>query len=334
MLITRRDLLNGLSVVAAGSALSLARGPGAAAAQPMRARLISESPLEEPFMLQLHLAMKRLKDEYGLDYEMSESVKAADYIRVLRDWADQGIELIVGDAYSAEDGCRRVARDFPETAFVMASAVSDVADNFSIYPGQNYEPCYLAGMLAAKLSKTGTIGIVAGFAVPATNVVINTYRDGARSINPAVKVKISFIGSWYDPPKAKEATIAQVEQGVDVIIAERVGVIEAAAERGIVAFGYMSDQAAVKPDTVVTSIIWDPYPLVKESIDRIKAGTFKGQDMSPFELMSKGGSYLTPYGAFEDRIPIDTKAEIEAKSKDIISGVFVIKYDGSEPKSD
>ena len=209
-----------------------------------------------------------------------------------------------------------------------------LAENFSIYPGQNYEPCYLAGMLAAKLSKTGTIGTVAGFAVPATNANINAYREGARSINPDVILKVAFIGSWYDPPKAKEATIAQVEQGVDVVLADRAGVIEGAAERNILAFGVMSDQAAIAPETVVTSVIWDPYPLIKESLETVMAGTFKGQDLSPFELMSKGGSYLMPYGAFETKIPDDVKALITAKTEEITSGAFVVKYDGAEPTSD
>ena len=96
MLFNRRGLLGGFGLLAAGSALSALRGTRAFAAEGLRVRLISESPLEEPFMLQQHLAMQRLKKEIGLDYEMSESVKAADYIRVLRDWGENGIELIVG----------------------------------------------------------------------------------------------------------------------------------------------------------------------------------------------------------------------------------------------
>jgi basic membrane protein A and related proteins len=132
--------------------------------QQLRLRGLFETPMEEPFVTQLHLAMTRAAKEGNLDYKYSESVKAGDFSRVLREWCEEGVELIVGDAYGTEQICRRVAKDYPETAFTMGSANGPTEPNFSSFYGQNYEPAYLAGVLAAKMSKAGKIGAVSGVA--------------------------------------------------------------------------------------------------------------------------------------------------------------------------
>ena len=97
-----------------------------------------------------------------------------------------------------------------------------------------------------------------------------------------VKCKVTFIGSFFDPPKAKEAALAQIEAGVDVIYAERFGVIEAAQEKGIVAFSNMSDQSSLAPDTVVTGPVWDMWPTIEAAIKQVQAGVFTAQDFGGF----------------------------------------------------
>ena len=123
-----------------------------------------------------------------------------------------------------------------------------------------------------KLTKSNTIGTVAAMPIPEVNRLANAFCAGAKEVNQAVKCKFAFIGSFFDPPKAKEAAIAQIEAGVDVIYAERFGVIEAAAERGIPAIGSMSDQSELAPDTVVTSVVWDMWPTVKQVVSLVQAG--------------------------------------------------------------
>jgi len=330
MRLGRRTLLQLLA--ATGAAPLFGAAPVRAA--DFRLRGIFETPMEEPFVTQLHKAMQRAKDELGVQYEWSEQVKAADYSRVLRQWCEEGVELIVGDAYGTEKICRRVAADYPKTYFCMGSAVGPTEPNFSTFYGLNYEPMYLAGMLGARLTKTGSIGVVAGIAMPSTYMLLNVYRAGAKAIDPNVKFKAAYIGSFFDPPKAKEATIALADQGVDVIFAERVGVIEAAGERNMIAIGNMTDQSAINPAVVVTSVMWDPFPLIKECIGEVKAGAFKAQDLSPFELMNKGGSYLSSYHAFEDRVPADVKDMINTTAAKIVTGELKIELDESETKSD
>jgi basic membrane protein A and related proteins len=144
MKMNRRSMM----IVLGSAGAVIARSPGRllAQSQQMRLRGLFETPMEEPFVTQLHLAMMRAAKEGNLDYKYSESVKAGDFSRVLREWCEEGVELIVGDAYGTEQICRRVAKDYPQTAFTMGSANGPTEPNFSSFYGQNYEPAYLAGI--------------------------------------------------------------------------------------------------------------------------------------------------------------------------------------------
>ncbi|MDR6755128.1 basic membrane lipoprotein Med (substrate-binding protein (PBP1-ABC) superfamily) [Mycoplana sp. BE70] len=329
---TRRELL---TLTALGLGAWATGLPAARAATPSpRIRAIFETPMEEPFVTQLHLAMSRIAKEANLDYKYSESVKAADFSRVLRQWCEEGIELIVGDAYGTEQACRRVAGSYSETAFTLGSAMGPTGPNVSTFYGQNYEAAYLGGMLAAGLSKSGKIGVVSGIAVPTTYGLLNAYRAGAKEMKPDIQMKAAYIGSMFDPPKAKEATIAMADLGVDVVFAERIGVIEAATERQMIAIGNMTDQSAINPATVVSSVIWDPYPIIKASVDAVMSGTLIAKDYSTIENVANGVNYLASYKEFEDKVPAELKAAIEAKSKEIASGAFTVAYDTNETKSD
>ncbi|MEZ5812865.1 MAG: BMP family protein [Rhizobiaceae bacterium] len=325
---SRRSLLKlaGMGTLAFG----LPFAGTAAAAQNIRIRGLFETPLEEPFVTQLHLAMQRIAEEGQHDYKFSESVKAADFSRVLRQWCSEGVELIVGDAYGTEQICRRVAGSFTDTKFVMGSALGPTEPNFATFYGLNFEAAYLAGMVAAGVSKSGKIGAVAGVAVPSTYGLLNAFKFGAQEIRSDIEMKAAYIGSFFDPPKAKEATIAMADQGVDVVFAERIGVIEAAKERGMVAIGNMTDQSKGAEDTVVTSVIWDPYPIIKKAVEAVTSGSFAPVNYGDGETIAEGVNYLAPYGNFADRVPAEVKAAVEEKMAQIKSGKATVPYDETE----
>jgi basic membrane protein A len=227
-----------------------------------------------------------------------------------------------------------VARDYREVAFAFGSGIGPAEPNFAVFDNWIHEPAYLAGMIAGKLTSSNVIGVVAAMPIPEVNRLSNAFCDGAKEVNEAVRCKFSFIGSFFDPPKAKEAAIAQIEGGVDVIYAERFGVIEAAAERGIPAIGNMSDQSELAPDTVVTSVVWDMWPTVKQVINLVQADVFTAQDFGQFSFMGKGGSYLAPYHAWEDKLPDDVKAMVAERTQEIMDGTFRVPVDESAPQSE
>jgi basic membrane protein A len=322
-------------VTAAAVSVGVATVSGAAAgADQLKVAAVFETPIEEPWVNQIHVALLRAKDEFGIAYTWSESVSASDFARVLREYAEQDHGLIMGDSFGTERITRRVARDYPEIAFAFGSGIGPADPNFGVFDNWIHEPAYLAGMIAGKLTESNTIGTVAAMPIPEVNRLSNAFCAGAKEANEAVKCKFSFIGSFFDPPKAKEAAIAQIEGGVDVIYAERFGVIEAAAERGIPAIGNMSDQSELAPDTVVTSVVWDMWPTVKQVISLVQAGVFTAQDFGQFSFMGKGGSYLAPYHAWDDKLSDEIKAMVAERTQEIMDGTFRVPVDESTPQSE
>lgn len=328
-----RPILARLLAAALTSVLVLGAGQAAAAEQ-LRVAAVFETPIEEPWVNQIHVALQKAEEEFGIEYTWSESVKSADFARVMREYAEADYDLIMGDSFGAERIARRVARDYPDTAFTFGSGIGPAEPNFAVFDNWIHEPAYLAGMIAGRLTENNTVGAVAAMTIPEVNRLCNAFCAGAKEVNPEVTCKFSFIGSFFDPPKAKEAALAQIDQGVDVIYAERFGVIEAAAEKGIPAIGNMSDQWELAPETVVTSVVWDMWPTVKQVINVVEAGVFTSQDFGQFSYMSKGGSFLAPYHQWEDKLPDDVKAMVEERKQEILDGTFRVPIEESAPKSE
>jgi basic membrane protein A and related proteins len=321
--------------LAAALTIGVAVASGTALGQnQLKVGAVFETPIEEPWVNQIHVALLRAKEEFGIAYTWSESVSASDFARVLREYAEQDHNLIMGDSFGTERITRRVARDYPEVAFAFGSGIGPAEPNFAVFDNWIHEPAYLAGMIAGKLSASNVVGVVAAMPIPEVNRLSNAFCAGAKEVNEAVRCKFSFIGSFFDPPKAKEAAIAQIEAGVDVIYGERFGVIEAAAERGIPAIGNMSDQSELAPETVVTSVVWDMWPTVKQVVGLVQAGVFTSQDFGQFSFMGKGGSYLAPYHAWDAKLPNEIKAMVGERTQEIMDGTFRVPVDESTPRSE
>jgi basic membrane lipoprotein Med (substrate-binding protein (PBP1-ABC) superfamily) len=300
----------------------------------LRVAAVFETPIEEPWVNQIHVALLKAQDEAGIEYVWSESVKAADFERVLREYAEGGYQLIMGDAFGAERIARRAARAYPDVAFVFGSGIGPADPNFGVFDNWIHEPAYLSGMIAGRMTESNLLGVVAAMPIPEVNRLSNAFCAGAKELNPDVKCRYAFIGSFFDPPKAKEAALAMIEAGADVLYAERFGVIEAAAERGVLAISNMSDQAELGPDTVITGPVWDMWPTVEHVITLVKADVFTAQDFGGFSFMGKGGSYLAPYHAWEEKLPADIKELVATRTEEILAGTFRVEIDESVPEDD
>jgi basic membrane lipoprotein Med (substrate-binding protein (PBP1-ABC) superfamily) len=300
----------------------------------LKVAAIFATPIEEPWDGCIHEALLKARAELDVDYEWAENISSSDFERVVREYADKGFDLIMGDAFGAEDAVRRVAKDYPEIAFAFGSGGGLAEPNFSVFDDWIHEPAYLSGMIAGKLTKTNILGVVGGIPVPEVNRIVNAFIEGAKEVNPDVKVKVSFIGCWFDPPKAKEAAMAQIDAGADVLYAERYGVIDACKERGVYAFGNMQDQNLLAPDVVVTGPIWNMYPTVKYLVESIKLGAYQAQDLKDWSMMGKGGAYLAPFYGFEDTLPADIIEMVRNREQEILNGTFRVSVDESTPKGD
>lgn len=272
--------------------------------------------------------LKKACEELGLEYAYIESVPDADAERIIRDYVANGYGLIFTHSFSFGEAASKVASDFPEVIFMNAGTPPVENPNLGTYDNPDYQGAYLAGMLAAGISKTGTIGWVDGIASP--NMVANfqSYRDGAEEMNPEIEVLHTFIGSWYDPPKAKEAAIAQVEKGADVLSSQGVGVIDAAIEKNVLAIGAMTDQNFMGPDVVLTSVMWDLYPCVKRVIQDVLDGTWTNENRS--YGIADGSVYFADYHGLESNIPDDVMKKVNQKFEDIKTGKFEVPHDISD----
>lgn len=292
------------------------------------------TPLEEPWPNVIHQALLKAKDTQGIDYEWVESVGYTDFERVLREYADKKPDIIMGDAFGNEEPARRVAKDYPNIAFAFGSGGGPMEPNFAVFDNWIHEPAYLCGLIAGKLTKSNIIGVVGGVACPEVNRIVNAFIQGVKEVNPNAKVKVTFIGSWFDPPKAKEAAIAQIEAGADVMYGERYGVIDACKERKVPVFGSLLDQWELAPDYVVTGPLWDMTPTVEYLIDQVKKGAFKAIDLKDFSMMAKGGAKLAPYHNWETKLPDEIKKLVEDKKNEILLGIFRVDVNEGTPKSD
>ena len=330
----RRTVIQaGAAALVAAAAFGLSGG--AAQAEKLKVAGIYTVPIQQKWVGTLHRALTAAKERGDIEYSFSEKVANTDYVRVMREYAEGGVDLVVGEAFGISREARKVADDYPEIAFLMGDPGVPHGSNFSVFDNWIHEPCYLMGIVAGTMTKTNRIGMVGGFPIGEVNRLFHAFMEGARSVNPDVEFKVSFIGSWYDPPKAKEFAFAQVEAGVDVLYAERAGVVDAAREKGIIAFGNVNDmnKAENGTDVVVASALWHMEPAIDYAISQVKAGTFTAENYKEWTMMKAGGASLSPFYEFEDKIPAETKAKIKTLAQEIKAGDFVVQTNDDEPKS-
>ncbi len=299
-----------VSLALAGALLMTAcSGPGGDPAESnnAKARLTVfaayATSIEEPWDGVIHQALLAAEAEGRITYTWKDAIGyRGDMPRILHDIAggDNPPDVIFGDAFGSEEAVREVAAQYPKIAFVFGSGLGPAEPNLSVFDNWIHEPAYLSGLLAGSLTKTDVIGVVAGFPVPEVNRLVNAFIQGARETNPNVKVKVDFINSWYDPALAKRTAETQIAGSADVIFAERFGAQEAAQAKGLVAFGNMSDQNALAPDTIVSGPVWHMEPTVNYVLTQVAAGVFTAQDLKDFSSMVKGGASLAPFHGFDD----------------------------------
>ncbi len=290
-------------------------------------------PFEQQWVSRIHKALKAAEARGEIEYKASENVSNADYERVMREYATGGNRLIVGESFAVEAAARKVAKDFPKVSFLMGSSGKPQAPNFSVFDNYIQEPAYLTGLIAGGMTKTNKIGMVGGFPIPEVNRLMHAFMAGARETNPKVEFSVTFINSWFDPPKAKEAAFAMIDKGADVMYAERFGVSDAAKERGKLAIGNVINTQEQYPDTVVASALWNMEPTIDRALKMAKDGKFTAEDYGQYSMMKYKGSELSPLGTFEKKVPAEIVAKVKARQAEILAGKFTVKVNDTQPKS-
>lgn len=205
--------------------------------------------------------------------------------------------------------------------------------NFAVFDNYIQDAAYLTGLIAGAMTESANIGMVGGFPIPEVNRLMNAFMVGAREMNPAIRFQVAFIGSWFDPPRAKETAFGMIEAGADIMYAERFGVSDAAMERGVLAIGNVIDTQASYPDTVVASALWHFEPTMDAAIAAVKDGSFTAANYGMYSYMIHGGCSLAPLGTFEGRVPAEAMALVAQRTAEIQAGTFTVEINDEEPAS-
>jgi basic membrane lipoprotein Med (substrate-binding protein (PBP1-ABC) superfamily) len=317
-----------------GSASEGASSPAPGGAKPLVYGVFA-TPLEEPWDGAIHAALQAAAADGTIVYKHTDNNDTPDKMtRTLTDVINnEKPAIIIGDSFAAEDQIRVVAAKNTSTPFVFGSGGKVVQPNFSIFDNWLQDPAYLAGMLAGGITKSNTIGVVAAMPIPEVNRIVNAFIAGVKESNGKATVKVTFINSFFDPATAKQAALAQVAAGADVLFAERDGVIEAAKEKKLPVIGMMVDQKAQAPQNVVTSLVWNMRPTIDHIVgEYVKTGTVKAQDLAQFSFMKNGGSSIAPINTeVPGGVPDAVKSAVEAKQKAIMDGSFTTPVNEEAP---
>lgn len=329
--VSRRGVLLG-----GAAAVTAAHLPRQVMAQePIRMAGIYTVPVEQQWVSRIHIAAEAAKAAGAVDYTFTENVANTDYPRVMREYCEAGIQLIVGEIFGAEAEAREVCAEYPDVAFLLGSSfMPDAAANPNLAVFDNYiqDAAYLSGIVAGGMTQ-GNIGMVGGFPIPEVNRLMHAFMAGVREVKPEATFQVTFIGSWFDPPKAKETAFAMIDAGADLMYAERFGVSDAAKERGILAIGNVIDTQPDYPETVVTSALWHFEPTLEAALTAIRAGSFAADNYGVYSYMINGGCSLAPLGTFEGKVPAEVMALVAERQAAILDGSFTVTIDDTEPKS-
>ena len=331
---SRRELLK-LAGAGAALAATTAMPLRAFAQEKLKVAAVYTVPVEQQWVSRIHKAANAARDAGTIEYVFSENTSNNDYERVMREYAEAGHKLILGEVFGVEDAARSVADDYPETAFLMGSSFKpdDAHPNFSVFDNYIQDASYLTGIIAGAMTKTKKIGMVGGYPIPEVNRLMHAFMAGVKESAPDASFQVAFIGSWFDPPKAKETAFAQIDAGADIMYAERFGVSDAAKERNVLAIGNVIDTQADYPDTVVASALWHFEPTLEKAIAAVNAGSFKAEDYGLYSFMKEGGCSIAPLGSFDDKVPAEVMAKVAEKEKAIKDGSFTVEINDAEPKS-
>ena len=266
---------------------------------------------------------KALEKEFGdkIKTTFVENVPvSADAERVIRDMAGQGNKLIFGTTFGYMEPMLKVAADVKDVKFEHATGYK-TAENMRTYDSRTYEGAYMAGVIAGKMTKSNTLGVVASVPIPEVIRNINSFTLGAQSSNPKVKTKVVWVNEWFNPPKETEAATSLINGGADVLFqnTDSPAVLKTAQDKGKRAFGWDSDMTAYGPKAHLASAVinWGPY-YIKATKDALEGKWSTGQS---WWGVKEGAIDIV---SIAEDVPAETKAKVEEVKAGLKAGTFVI----------
>ncbi len=271
----------------------------------------------------------RFKTETGVEFRDIEIVNETQREQVLQTFARRGAALVIGVGFGHQQAMTRVAQAYPQGRFAIVDTVIDLPNVQSIV-FREPEGCFLVGMLAAMVSKTGTIGFVGGMDIPLIQRVFAGYADGARYINPKINLIETTAGTtpaaWSDPPRGAELAKSQLDRGADIIFAAAgatgLGALQATADAGKLGIGVDSNQNGLHPGSVLTSMMKRVDVAVYQSLMAVHDGSWTGGTISLG--LKEGGLDWALDDNNRTLVTPEMQARVDQAKADIIAGKLVV----------
>ncbi len=310
--ITRRQLLGTAGVATVFGAGTAGRRRASAQDEPFRVAFVYVGPIGDLGWTYAHDEGRKVVDEMpNVETTYIENVPetAADAGRVIRDFADQGFDVVVATSFGYMQPMFDVAPDFPDTVFIHISGYM-TADNMGTAFGKIEEPRYVSGLVAGKMTAANLLGYVAAFPIPEVLRGINAFTLGVRQSAPDATVKVVFTSTWYNPQQERAAAEALLDAGVDVVAQHQdtAGPQQAAEERGKYGVGYNADMAPLAPKAVLTCPIWHWGVYYGQMVQEVIEGTWVSSQV--WDGWKEGLVGLSPLGPM---VPDDVKAMTETE---------------------
>ena len=320
-------------LVLAAAALALGVSAGAAeAAGKLKACWVYTGPVGDfGYSYQHDHGRKAVEKELGdkVETKFLENVaEGPDAERAIERLAREGCKIVFTTSFGFMDATIKVAKKFPKVKFEHATGYKQ-ADNVATYNARFYEGRYVMGQVAAKMSKSGIAGYIVSFPIPEVVMGINSFMLGAQSVNPAFKVKIVWVNSWYDPGKEGDAAKVLFGQGADIIVqhTDSTAALQIAEEQKKLGFGQSSDMIKFAPHAQLTANTdsWGGYYV--QEVKKALGGKWKTGDT--WGGMKDNMVVLSPF----TNMPDDVKAMAEKSVADIKSGAL-LPFKGPITKQD
>jgi basic membrane protein A len=315
----RRNLF-GMAALAAALAVPFAAP--AHAQEPMKVAFVYIGPVGDAGWTYAH-EQGRLQMEKSLAGKVKSTYvenvpEGADSERVIRKLAADGNKLIFTTSFGYMNSTEKVARAFPNVVFQHATGFK-TTKNMGAYETNMYEGAYLLGIVAGKMTKTNTLGMVGSFPVPEVIRNINAFTLGARSVNPAIKLKVIWINSWYDPAKERQAAETLMAQGADVLTqnTDSPATLQAAQEKGKYAFGWDSDMQRFAPKAHLTASTNQWGDFYTQTAKAVMASTWK-----PAHVHGGLKAGMVKMSPLNPVVPADVARIFEEKKAAITAGTF------------
>jgi basic membrane lipoprotein Med (substrate-binding protein (PBP1-ABC) superfamily) len=275
-----------------------------------------------------------MKDSMGAEVSHIQTKTPAEFEENFRQYGAQGYGLVIGHGFEFQDAAARVAPAFAKTVYVVTSGRT-TGPNLAGIAFLFEEASYQAGMIAGAMTKTNTLGLIAGTELPPVKASFEAFARGAKAVNPKVQVLTSYIGNWDDVSAGKEQALAQIARGADILFqnadAAGLGVFQAAREKKVYAFGTNANQNDVAPDVILGSVVIDLTKALLQIGREVQSGQFAGRVIALGVKDDVVRLVLNP--ALEARIPAAAKAASDSVGALLRAGAFTALQDLSNGTS-